>query len=177
MAFTQDVSPRTPVRSEPLENGKAVGKKAPNGGMWALSIVLLIFGVIGWIAGGKYTVEGWVIALNMFGRWIGIQQQLSVPRGWWLVGAVILSGVIYSKVETQVLQKRAQRMPSFWMGWLFIVFTDVGSTFLGVLNPAADAPPVFLQLASVWPLAVLWAMLLTFVPEWLILSGTKLFRR
>lgn len=176
MAFTQDVS--TPVRSEPLANGKPVAKRAPGGGsMIPLAIVLLIFGAIGWIAGGKYTVEGWVVALNMFARWVGIEQQLITPRGWWLVGAVVVSGVIYSKVELLAWRKNAQRLPQFWIGWVLVVLTDVGSTLLGVLNPAPDAAPVFHQLASMLPVAFIWAGVLTAAPEYLILGGVKLFRR
>jgi hypothetical protein len=178
MAFTQDVHTPHPVRSEPLANGKPVvrGPK-PQASLYALAIVLFIFGGIGWLAGGKYTVEGWIVALNMFARWIGIEQQLTVPRGWWLVGAVLVSGVVYSKVEVLALRNTVQRMPAFWIGWLLIVATDIGSTLLGVLNPAPNAAPILIQLASIVPLAIVWAIALTFVPEWLILSATRLLRR
>lgn len=163
----------TPVRSEPLEAPQA----KPQGSLYALAIVLLVFGGIGWLAGGKYTVEGWVVALNMFARWIGVEQQLSIPRGWWLVGAVAISGVIYSKVELLAWRNTVQRMPAFWIGWLLIVLTDVGSTLLGVINPAPDAAPIFHQLATMVPAALVWALVLTAAPEYLILGGIKLFRR
>jgi hypothetical protein len=170
-----------PVRSEPLENGQPREERRPQtkpqGSLYALSLVLLAFGILGWLAGGKYTVEGWVVALNMFARWIGVEQQLIVPRGWWLVGAVAASGLIYSRVEMLALRNTVQRMPAFWIGWLLIVATDVGSTLIGVLNPPADAAPVLLQLAKLIPMAIVWALLLTFVPEWLILSATRIFRR
>lgn len=178
MAFTQDVHTPHPVRSEPLANGKPVARQPkPRGGLYALALVLFVFGGIGWLAGGKYTVEGWVVALNMFARWIGIGQQLTVPRGWWLVGAVVVAGAVYSRVEVLALRNTVQRMPSFWIGWLLIVVTDISSTLLGVLNPAPDAAPILIQMASLVPLAIIWAIVLTFVPEWLILSGARLFRR
>lgn len=170
-------APETRVRSDPIANGKPTVRQSPNPGMWALAIALLVFGIIGWLAGGKYTVEGWVVALNMFARWIGVTQQLPMPRGWWLVGAVALAGVVYSRVETQALHKRAQRLPSFWVGWALIVLTDVGSTLLGVLNPAPNAAPILLQLAQIIPLAILWSLLLTFIPEWLIISAWTMLRR
>lgn len=180
MAFSQDVhtparpnnNDRTPVRSEPLNR-----QSKPQASLYALAIVLFVFGGLGWIAGGKYTVEGWVVALNMFARWIGIAQQLTVPRGWWLVGAVVVSGVVYSKVELLAWRNTVHRMPSFWMGWLLIVLTDIGSTLLGVMNPAPDAAPVFLQLASIAPAAIAWALILTAAPEYLILGSLRLFRR
>lgn len=169
------VQPQTTVRSEPLN--KATARPPASGNLWALGIVLFVFGGLGWIAGGKYTVEGWVVALNMFARWIGIDQQLSVPRGWWLVAAVALSGVVYSRVELLAWRKNAQRLPTFWIGWVLIVLTDVGSTLLGVLNPAQDAAPVFHQLAAMLPAAVFWALVLTAAPEYLILGAWKIFRR
>lgn len=170
-------APETRVRSEPLTNGKPVVRTPGSGGMWPLAIVLLVFGVIGWIAGGKYTVEGWIVALNMFARWVGVTQQLAVPRGWWLIGAVAVAGFVYSRVETQALRKSVQRLPSFWFGWVLIVITDIGSTLLGVLNPPAGSAPVLLQLAQLVPLAIVWSLVLTFIPEWLILSAWKLLRR
>jgi len=175
MAFTQDVSP---VRNEPLVNGKAVARPPkPQASLYALAIVLFVFGGLGWLAGGKYTVEGWVVALNMFAQWIGIEQQLSVPRGWWLVGAVAVSGVVYSRVELLAWRNTVHRMPSFWIGWVLIVLTDVGSTLLGVLNPAPDAAPIFHQLAMIAPAAIIWAVILTAAPEYLILAAWRLLRR
>lgn len=177
MAFTQDITPST-VRSEPLSNGKPVVKAPKSGGnMYALAIVLLVFGSIGWIAGGKYTVEGWIVALNMFGRWVGVTQQLPVPRGWWLVGAVVVSSLVYSRVELLAWRKNAQRLPQFWIGWVLIVLTDVGSTLLGILNPPANAAPVFLQLAAMPAVAVLWALVLTAAPEYLILGAWRILRK
>lgn len=178
MAFTQDVHTPHAVRSEPLTNGKPVQRQAkPQASLYALAVVLFIFGGIGWIAGGKYTVEGWVVALNMFARWIGIGQQLTVPRGWWLVGAVVVSGFLYSKVELLAWRNTVHRLPSFWIGWLLIVATDVGSTLLGVLNPAPDAAPIFHQIAAIAPAAIFWALVLTAAPEYLILGALRLFRR
>lgn len=166
------------VRSEPLESAAARSpERKPQGSLYALAIVLLTFGALGWIAGGKYTVEGWVVALNMFARWVGIEQQLSVPRGWWLVGAVIVSGVIYSRVELLAWRNTVHRLPTFWIGWVLIVLTDVGSTLLGIVNPPPDAAPVFLQLAATPAAAILWALVLTAAPEYLILGGMRLFRR
>jgi len=170
-------APETRVRSEPIANGRPIVRQSPNPGMWALAIALLVFGVIGWLAGGKYTVEGWVVALNMFARWIGLEQQLTMPRGWWLVGAVVLAGVVYSRVELLAWRNNAQRMPAFWIGWLLIVLTDVGSTLLGVLYPAPGAAPIFVQLANTLPLALIWSGVLTAAPEYFILSGVKLLRR
>jgi hypothetical protein len=167
------------VREAPLSSGKttAPAQGKPRGGLLALSIVLFVFGGIGWLAGGKYTVEGWVVALNMFGRWIGVAGQLDVPRGWWLVFAVLASGLVYSRVELLALRNTVQRMPTFWIAWLLIFLTDIGSTFFGVMSPAPDAAPILRQLATLPYLAGLWALILTLLPEYLILSSIRLFKR
>lgn len=179
MAFQQSLNDTSRVRSEPLDNGQRTParRERATGGLVALAIVLLVFGGIGWIAGGKYTVEGWVIALNMFARWLGIGQAIPLPRGWLLVGCVVTISLVYSRVELLAWRKQAQRMPAFWLAWALIVLTDVGSTLLGVLNPAADAAPVFHQLAARAPLAIVWSLVLTVTPEYLILGGIKLIRR
>ncbi len=174
--FRPSSPPQHPVRSEPLGETRAPQGK-PQASLYALAIVLLVFGGIGWIAGGKYTVEGWIVALNMFARWVGIEQQLSVPRGWALVAAVVASGVVYSRVELLAWRNTVHRLPTFWIGWILIVLTDVGSTLLGVANPPPDAAPVFLQLAATPAAAILWALVLTAAPEYLILGGMRLFRR
>lgn len=173
-------SPSRPsqVRSAPMEQPARTAQPGkPQMGLYALAVVLFVFGALGWVAGGKYTVEGWVVALNMFARWIGIEQQLSAPRGWWLVGAVVVSGVVYSRVELLAWRNTVHRMPSFWIGWVLIVLTDVGSTLLGVVSPAPDAAPIFHQLAATAPAAIAWAVTLTAAPEYLILAAVRLFRR
>lgn len=180
MAVRRRFGPTHPpqVRSAPMENREpAQPQGKPQASLYALAIVLLTFGGLGWIAGGKYTVEGWVVALNMFARWVGIEQQLATPRGWWLVASVVVAGVIYSRVELLAWRNTVHRMPTFWLGWVLIVLTDVGSTLLGVMNPAPDAHPVFLQLAKTAPAAIFWALVLTAAPEYLILGGWRLFRR
>jgi hypothetical protein len=68
-------------------------------------------------------------------------------------------------------------MPSFWIAWLLIIATDVGSTYLGVVNPSPTSAPVLLQLALLPWLALVWAIILTVLPEYLILSGIRLFKR
>jgi hypothetical protein len=166
------------VRSEPIKpTAPPAAAAKPRGGLLVLAIVLFVFGAIGWIAGGKYTVEGWIIALNMFGRWIGVPVALTAPRGWALVGAIVISGVIYSRVELLGLRNTVQRMPSFWIAWLLIFLTDIGSTLIGVLNPPADAAPALITLALLPWLAVVWAIVLTLMPEYLILSAIRLFKR
>jgi hypothetical protein len=146
--------------------------------MIALAIVLLIFGALAWIVGGKYTVEGWTDWMSRFGQWIGlVSAPVDPPRGWFLVGLVIALGALYSLVELLVWRASARRLPLFWIGWLPIVGSDVGSTLFGLVSVRADDPLILQQLAAAWPIALVCAIILTFLPEWMIVGGLKILRR
>ena len=177
MAYTQD--DHTPVRSEPLTNGKPAARPLSSG-EWAIGTVLIVFGGIGWLTGARYTLFGWVAGLNLFLVWIGLPVAVPVPSGWWIL-AMIPIGLVYSRVEMQVWKahkRRGQALALFIIGWLLIVATDVGTTYLGVRTPpSADAWPITQTIASNAGLAFAWAAILTFVSDWLILGGWKLLRR
>ena len=178
MAFTQDIAPASTVRSEPLKDGKPV-VRARTGGDWAVGCALIVFGLIGWLSGAKYTLFGWVVGANLFFAWLGLPLEVPAPSGWWIL-TMIPIGVIYSWVEAQVWRahkRRGQALALFAIGWLLIVATDVGSTYLGVRTPPADAWPITLTIAASAFMAFVWAAILTFVSDWLILGGAKLIKR
>lgn len=177
MAFTQDVTP-TRVRSEPLDNGRPIAVKR-SGGEWAIGATLIVFGMIGWLTGARYTLFGWVIGLNLFFDWLGLPIVVPAPVGWWILSMIPIA-VVYSRVEMQVWKahkRRGQALALFAVGWLLIVITDVGSTYLGVRAPAPDAWPITLTIAASAGLAFVWAAVLTFISDWLILGGVKLLKR
>lgn len=177
MAFTQDVSqPQHPVRSEPLTTPRP---RARSGGDWAIGVTLITFGCIGWLSGARYTLFGWVVGLNMFFAWLGLPIVIPTPVGWWIL-AMLPIGLVYSRVEMQALRARTQHgsaLARFVIGWLLIVFTDVFTTYLGVRAPAPGAWPITQTIAASALLSLWWAAILTFVSDWLILGGIKLFKR
>lgn len=177
MAFTQDVS--TPVRSEPLANGKPVVKRPASGGEWTIGIVLIVFGLFGWLTGARYTLFGWVTGLNMFLAWLGLPLIVPVPAGWWIL-AMAPIGLVYSHVEIQIWKahkRRGQSLALFVMSWLLIVVTDVGTTYLGVRAPQPGAWQITQTIAANAGLAFAWAGVLTFASDWLIIGGWKLIKR
>lgn len=167
------------VRSESLKDGQRVEQpsRIASAETAALAIALLFFGGLGWIAGGKFTVEGWTDWFNRIGHWIGVEGALTVPRGWVLVALIALSGVAYSLVEIAFRSTTARRQPLFWVAWLPIVATDVGSTYFGVRAAGSADPLILQQVAAAWPLAILVALVLTFLPEWMMIGAWKLLRR
>lgn len=170
---------RYSTRSEPLDDGQPIPKRPITGGDWAIGVALLIFGGIGWLTGARYTLVGWVAGLNIFFSWLGLPVTIPVPAGWWMLTMIPIA-VIYSRVEMQVWKahrRRGQSLALFIMGWLLIVATDVGTTYLGVRSPNPDAWPITQTIAASAGLAFAWAAILTFVSDWLILGGIKLLRR
>jgi hypothetical protein len=140
---------------------------------------LIVFGALGWLSGARYTLIGWVVGLNLFFAWIGLPIIVPQPSGWWML-AMIPIGIVYSRVEMQAASLPSQRgsaLARFAIGWLLIVFTDVFTTYLGVRSPGPDAWPITLTIAESALLALVWASILTFVSDWLIIGGVKLLKR
>jgi hypothetical protein len=175
MSVTSQPRP-SPVRSVPLDNG-AHPQRSPLGPSgWAIAAALFIFGAIGWLMGARYTLEGWIVGLNIFVSWLGLP--LTVPRvAGWFVLLCVPAGFIYSRVEVAAWQARYRKVAHFWVAWLLIVASDVGSTFLGVRYPPESAAPLALQVAAVPGIAFAWSVVLTFLPEWLMMGAVKLLRR
>ncbi len=60
------------------------------------------------------------------------------------------------------------------VGWLFLTATDVGSTYVGMINVGADAPQALRDLAKQPSLTALVSFYLTFAPDWFIIGGINL---
>lgn len=147
---------------------------------WPLGIVLLVFGLLWWLPAARTTVDGWVIILNTVGSLFAIPGSLPRLIGWPLFWTAIVVGLIYSLVETRELpiQRKHGRVVAgslmTWIGWLFLVTTDVGSTFLGVITPPVGAWPIHAQLAANMPLSFFVGLVSTFAPDWVIIAGLEL---
>lgn len=165
--------------AKPAKPAESKPKAAPRtSNEWALGVVLLIAGALGWLSGARYTLFGGVAGLNLFLEWIGLPARVPMPSGWWVLIALPL-GFVYSRVETRIWHKRNAvliKSPLFWIGWLLIVGTDVGSTWLGVRAVGDDSWLILRQVAANDLLALVWALVLTFTPEWLILGAIKYMR-
>lgn len=152
------------------------------GNAWAVGIALLAFGIPGWLAGGKYTVNGWIEWGNWFLTWLEVNARIPALAGYWLL-LILPAAYVYSEIE--VRHRPAWRSsgrwhfspPLVWAIWLLVVGTDVASTYTGVRVPAADAFLITRQVATDPLFAFAWSSLLTFAPEWLILGGIRFLRR
>jgi hypothetical protein len=174
------------VEIKPLHNGRVEERHLRTRWKGAtVGLAALLLGVLGWLSGGKYSVEGWVVWLNLFLDWLKLPLQLPTPAGWWVL-IILPVAYFYSDIEVRhrpfvmdwsTWTPRMSIDLLFWVVWLVIVGTDVGSTFRGVRGPSPGAWPLVQQVTGSDWLSAAWAIVLTFAPEWLIIGGVKLLRR
>lgn len=174
--------------AEPAKPAESKQKAAPKSkATWALGLTLLAFGGIGWLFGGSFTLDGWISWINSVLAIVRLPLAIPEAQGLWRLLFIPLA-VIYSRVETKhrpVWRDSQGRWhfetPIFWVGFLLITLTDIGSTAVGLqnTNPAAWGvlePTVSWIIASGGRVGSV-ATVLTFAPEWLILSGIWLLKR
>jgi hypothetical protein len=152
----------------------------PRGSLTA-GIALILFGSLGWAAGGKYTAEGWIIWLNWFLTWLGVPARVPPLQGTGFLLALVLA-YLYSEVEVRHrplrrVGKRSKLAPlPIVVLWLLMVGSDIGSTFQGVIQPGPEAWELTKRIASEPLLSISWSLILTFAPEWLISAGVRAAR-
>jgi hypothetical protein len=175
------------VQSKPLINGEIEEKEqhAPSvrGGWYAVGLAAFAFGGPLWFVGARYTLDGWVYALNWLAAFIQIPGRLPVATGWASVVIFVALGLIYSRVEVHYfpLRRRDDRIIAapwqLWVVYFLLIGTDLLTTALGVLFPSPTAHPAALAMAGNMVIAPIATVILTFLPEQLILFGLKMFRR
>lgn len=138
----------------------------------AAGVAAIVFGGIAWYYSAQLTLDGWVAALNLVAGYARLDARLSMPGGWGGVGLTLVLGMVYSLVEVG-RKPGVRRAPWLWIGIGLLFLTDIGSTVLGLLSPAADAWMATRWLAATWPAALLVAGAVTFIPEHVILAGWR----
>lgn len=168
-----------PQRSHAPTRGQERAQVRPKARNVPVGVVLAIFGGALWIIGARYTLDGWVWGVNILFSWLSLPVTIPRPVSWFVLLALPL-GALYSAVETGIWYRRsaaAIRSPLFWLAWLAIVGTDVFSTWLGVRNVQPDSWLLTQQVAANGWAALVWALVLTFLPEWAILGARFFLRR
>jgi hypothetical protein len=154
----------------------------PKGTGAAISAGLLAgaFGLAGWAVGGKYTLDGWIIGLNMLMGHLHIPARVPLPADWWVVIFVPLAAG-YSWVELRARPDRPQWVAlDRWIVaallWALVILSDVGSTFVGTQNPGPRPWPITTWLATTPWAGGIWSIILTFAPEALMVYAWRLLR-
>lgn len=153
---------RQGVREE-AEAPKGERKAPARSSRLAPGLMALLFGVPIWIVGARYTLDGWVMALNVVSGVADLPIQLARPTGFWSL-LLFPIGLGYSLVETRYRPRRARAVIA-WLLWVIVLATDYGSTYLAVATPTADAWPVTKWVAATLPAALAWTTVLAFLPE------------
>lgn len=176
MVISHDVTPK---------EHRAPNSKEPVPPRWAtaeLGLTLIAFGLVMWVAGARFTVDGARIGLNLLLSWLGVPTQIAPLRWETLLFLIALVGWVCSRVEVKNFPVRRVGGKLLFIGaagligWGLTSATDLGTTVLGVLNPGPRPWPI-VQWVAVTPWATaLVSVVLTFLPEWMIVAGWWMLR-
>ena len=185
-------------RAQPMPHIDAEPQAAPAGKVSAagplVGIFAMIIGGTFWFEAARFTRDGWILALNWLCARLSIPWQ--VPTLDWRVAfvAALVLGAAYSRVEARPpirlpqnwrktgLGKgwRIDRTWQVWIVWLFLIVTDIGSTYVGARarGASADEVQILRDVAASGGALAIYAILLTFAPDGMIRYGWRaLFRK
>jgi hypothetical protein len=168
--------PQQQQQPKPQPQSKPVSKQRES--LIPAGIAALMFGIPLWFVSARYSLDGWVMAVNVAAHHVHLPLFIQPVMGWWSL-LLIPIGLIYSLVEVLYhpfkRMARANRVAAavFIIACLLLHATDVGSTALSVINPTADAWPISLWIAHTWYITAVWAIILTYLPERLIIAGSQ----
>jgi hypothetical protein len=171
-------------RTGPPSNMKVTATVATNPSTpWMdipIDMVGMLIGIVIWIIGAKYTVDGIVVVTNLLLAFLTIPYQILLPLPWVMYIPLGTIPLIFSCVEwTRPPRQRSvvgTRTITVWQPfdmiciWLIIVSLDLLTTFYGVANPSKDAWTITQFIASYSVLTGSITAILTFWPEYVIKS-------
>lgn len=159
-----------------------------------VGVFAMIIGGTFWFEAARFTRDGWILALNWLCARLSIPWQ--VPTLDWRVAfvAALVLGAAYSRIEARPpirlpqnwrkngLGKgwRIDRTWQVWIVWLFLIVTDIGSTYVGARarGASADEVQILRDVAASGGALAIYAILLTFAPDGMIRYGWRaLFRK
>lgn len=181
-------------QSQPAKEGKQTSstpaKQASAG--FPLYLFAALFGAGFWLEGARTTRDGWIVALNWILGRLHIPHPIPDVSQWaWQValGAQIGLGLGYSLVEIRyapfrlpsdirknLFNRKAwyfNRSWQAWLTWIFIIFTDVVTMYLGARAAGPDDPAILRQIAAARIASWIYAIIITFIPDRLVRFGWK----
>lgn len=162
------------VRTTPRTNDAPVRSTIPP----AFGVFAIAAGLLLWVPGSRYALDGWTMAINVV---LGLaKMDLTVPFavGLWALLLFPL-GIVYSIAEQKVLPVGKVKGQLAFLGWAALIAwvlvhgSDVGATWLGATSPGPDAWPITQWMAGTLWASVTWSVVLTYIPEVLILAGWR----
>lgn len=144
-------------------------------GALAGAFVGILIGMVVWLFGAKYTVDGLVLGCNMILGFFGVAYRVPMMPELYLWLAVF--PLFFSLVEwtCSPMGRSGARHGGLILTWAVVVALDIITTVIGLR--AGGGIPLVVWLASFLPGLALLTGILTFGPEWLIKSCWGLLAR
>jgi hypothetical protein len=162
-----------PVRSRPY----AAARQKSRTRWWnrihwdRVPLTLFGFVILGlwWAAGGRWTIDGLPLLTNEILKFFHISARLAPltdPR-WYLLLCWLPLLISFAEHRYAPWRRLAWSIIMvFVIGvWLVVSGLDLGSTWMAVTHPSPDDLPIARQVAASMPLAAVWSIFTTFVPE------------
>ena len=111
-----------------------------------IGVFALIIGAPFWFEAARFTRDGWVLAVNWLCDRLNIPWQVPVMDWRVALGVALILGIAYSRVESRppmrlpkdwrknglgLARWHIERQWQVWAVWVFLIVTDVGSTYMG----------------------------------------------
>lgn len=141
----------------------------------------LLFGIPLWVVGAHYTLDGWTFLLNVVFDLVRSGVVLPLASGVWAL-LLFPIGVMYSIGERAFIPFGKIKGRWTFLGWgVLLVWavvnsTDLGSTYLGIANPAPDSWPITQWMAATLWAKMVWIGVVTYIPEILLSFGWRWLR-
>lgn len=178
--------------AQPVERPQPAVTVQPRTRTTTSRVVALFAFAIGlpfWLDGARYTRDGWIAFLNWLAMRLSIPAQVP-PLSWQVaLGAMIAMGAAYSYIEmgrqpftvpsrAQFFSLSAWRMERSWQAWLVwivLIVSDIGTTYAGIRQARPDELAVLQSIGQSVRLAVVYGVVITFVPDRLLRYGWRGF--
>lgn len=159
------------LQSVPLRDGQRVQRTSPTIHWERLPLVLIgtFLLLLWWAAGAKYTIDGLPLFGNEILAFFRAPQVLPSVTDWhwylWLCWLPL--GISLAERKYAPWRRLTLSVIMIWVlaVWFVVSGLDAGSTWLAVTHPSADAYTVSKQIAAIKPLAAVWSLMTTFLPE------------
>lgn len=169
---------RAQDRPQPKEETEPQAKAHPRRRMVELGALAIAFGAPLWWFAATNTLNGFIRFFNIVLDRLSVPLIVPTPHGWWVLTALVV-GWVFSRSEITHLPIRRTKKGIVFYGffalltWLIVIATDIGAQFLG----STDVPPTAWALEQ-WVANTLWAaagwsVVLTFIPDRMILWGAQ----
>lgn len=158
------------VRSEVIQNGQAI-RRVPRVRWERVPIVLFgwLFLGLWWGAGGRFTIDGLPLFFNTVLGFFRAPEVFRPITDWHWYLYLCWLPILISVIERRNRPRRGLAWSVilvYAIGvWVLVSVIDLGSTWLAVTNPPADAWLLTRQVAAVKPIAGVWTVATTFLPE------------